>query len=405
MPKKITFYCEAQIIAGAESYLSNLINHLDESKYDVSIIFGTELTRDVFLKKFPCSLNSKNIYVLSKSVLSHSFTKIKEKNIFIFQVIRPFLSQAKIFIISIKMMIQMTRFLKNKKIDIFHINNGGYPGGDGARISVLAGKLIGIKKILMTVHNLSIPLKKSYIIDKVIDKLVFKNTDSIICVSNAVKKSLEVDRNAPSEKLHVLYNGIPDYKLPKDESFYKEFYNLPKDKKLIGMVASFEERKGHKYLIEAFRKLSETRNDVALVFVGDYLEGNGIEIVELIKKYKLESNTYFCGFLNRPIEVIFCLEILVLTSIEYESFGLVLVEAMSQRKCIVATNVGGIPEVVVDGVNGFIVPPRDSETLLKSIVTLMDNNDLRIKMGLNGRKRFEEKFNIIEMVNKLERFY
>jgi glycosyltransferase involved in cell wall biosynthesis len=97
--------------------------------------------------------------------------------------------------------------------------------------------------------------------------------------------------------------------------------------------------------------------------------------------------------------------LLVLCSLEYESFGLVLVEAMVQGLPVIETRIGGVSEVVLDGINGLLVPPGDSLALAAAIQSLLSDRRLSAKMGRKGRELFEKRFSVTRMVDEVKKVY
>jgi len=124
----------------------------------------------------------------------------------------------------------------------------------------------------------------------------------------------------------------------------------------------------------------------------------------MVENLGLEEVVTFTGLRRDVPELLGLFDLFVLQSL-WEGFGLVLAEAMAMSKAVVATDVDAIPEVVEDRVTGLLVPPRDSQTLAAQIIRLLDDPDLRARMGANGRRRVEGHFTSEIMVGKLESLY
>ena len=112
----------------------------------------------------------------------------------------------------------------------------------------------------------------------------------------------------------------------------------------------------------------------------------------------------FTDFRKDIPRIIASLDLLVLTS-EKEHFGRVLIEAMACAKPVVATNAGGVPEIVKDGETGILVPPKDSSAMAEAIITLLQDKERARRMGLAGRERVEKMFDIKENARKTEEIY
>jgi glycosyltransferase involved in cell wall biosynthesis len=139
--------------------------------------------------------------------------------------------------------------------------------------------------------------------------------------------------------------------------------------------------------------------DARLILVG---RGPELERLEaIVQELGLAASVVFLGYRGDIPNVIAALDIVMLASLE-EGFGLAMVEAMAFEKPILATRVGGVPEVVADGVTGLLVPPADSGALSDALVTLLGDPVLRASLGEAGRRRAEEKFTIARLAKDYE---
>ena len=123
-----------------------------------------------------------------------------------------------------------------------------------------------------------------------------------------------------------------------------------------------------------------------------------------VQKLGLSEKVQFLGYQNNILEILRSMDIFILPSL-WEGMPNAILEAMAAGLPVVATNVGGTPEVVVDGETGFLVPPRDPEALANAIKLLIDDPELRKKFGQAGRERVERHFTIQETVRKTEELY
>ena len=128
------------------------------------------------------------------------------------------------------------------------------------------------------------------------------------------------------------------------------------------------------------------------------------ELSEQTKTLGLEKHVLFLGMRNDVPEIISRSDLFVLPSIN-EGFGVVLLEAMAMKCPIVATNVGGVPEVVLDGETGLLVPPKDPVQLARGIIRLLKDSSLALQMAENGYQRLKTCFDIKETVTKTERMH
>ncbi len=226
--------------------------------------------------------------------------------------------------------------------------------------------------------------------------------DRIIAVSEGVKKVL-IEDGIDAEKISVIYDGIDldrFNKLGSNNYIYEEF-NLKKDNLIIGIVAALAPHKHHQNFLESAKIVKETFPLARFLIVGEgKLEQ---ELKELTEKLNLNNEVVFCGFRKDIAELISVFDVFVLSSY-LEGMGSVLLEAMALSKPIVATKTGGIPEVVRDGKNGVLVPPRDSEALADGIIYLLKNEGIRRKMGESGKEMVKD-FGIDKMIERTGQVY
>ncbi len=214
----------------------------------------------------------------------------------------------------------------------------------------------------------------------------------MICVSQFDKNKL-IKRGLPSQKIVLIHNGI-------SEDFQKKELPIKVDGIIIGTCARLSKTKGINYLIEAFSILSKKYKDINLIIIGDGEERKKLEV--LAEKLKIKHKTYFLGALPKAREYIGNFNIFVLPSI-FEPFGISILEALSSKVPIVATKVGGIVEIIEDGISGMLVPPKDS--LSYAIEKLLLDKDLRGNIAEKGYKKFLEKFTARKIVDETIKVY
>ena len=182
-----------------------------------------------------------------------------------------------------------------------------------------------------------------------------------------------------------------------------------KDKLIILYVGRFVPQKGLVYLIKAFAKIKQEVKDVALVLVG---EGPMRSLIlELCKKLDVDRHVHILKPYNySEIHKVHAIsDVTVLPSVPtrtwIEQFGLVLIEAMACGKPVVATNIGALPEIVINGKTGYLVEPFDSRKLAEKIKELLIDEHLRRRFGFEGRKHVERLFSCLKISKELENFY
>ena len=211
-----------------------------------------------------------------------------------------------------------------------------------------------------------------------------------------------------SSKYEVIHNAVDVKKIDREayvgepEGFRTSF-NLDENDKRVCMSARLHLMKGHRYLIEAAPYIREKVPNVRFLMLGDGpLEK---ELKEMVKKEGLSDMFIFTGFRQDVPKILSICDIVVFPSIFKENFSFAALEAMACRKPVIVTSVGGFPEMVEDGVTGFVIPPHNSEELAKKAVILLQNDTLAKNMGEAGRLRVEDFFTLEKMLEKTYALY
>jgi glycosyltransferase involved in cell wall biosynthesis len=209
-------------------------------------------------------------------------------------------------------------------------------------------------------------------------------------------------------KFWLIHNGIdiePFYERSEAEKdAIKREYELPFNKPIITSVANLRPPKGHEYLIQALHELKRENPDFLTLLVGDGpLRG---KLEELVRDLGLKEQVHFLGSRDREDipEILAITDIFVLPSL-WEGLPTAIIEAMAAGCPVVATAVAGTPEVVMDRETGFLVNSRDPEALAQKIAKLLEDPQLRRKMGEAGVKRVEEHFTLEKMAQNYEALY
>jgi len=265
------------------------------------------------------------------------------------------------------------------------------------------GKLRNVPIIISSIHN-------EYFGGILREKLL-KWTDRFCNITTIVSKGAAermIDLKVVSKnKLKVIYNGIdlenfPFRKLEARTKIRKEL-NIEENKKILISVGRLHEAKGCPYLIKAMKILKEKYPHILLIVLGEGPEGKKIE--EQIKELKLEKNILLLGQKENISEYLNASDVFVMPSL-WEGLPIALLEAMACGLPVVATRVGGVPEVVEDGKSSFLVELKNPRGLAEKIIkTLEMSEEERKKMGERGRKIVEKKFSIEQMVKEYENLY
>lgn len=228
-------------------------------------------------------------------------------------------------------------------------------------------------------------------------------SDSVIAVSEAARQNL-LDNGVDEDKISVIYGGIkPIVELEAEEKLIiREKWGISEKDVVVGIVARLAAVKGHKYFLEAAKIISRDNNNVRFFIAGSGPKEQ--ELKELVKGLGLEEKVIFTGFIEDVSEILNIIDINVISSLS-EALCLSLIEGMSIGKPSVGTNTGGVPEVVKDGHNGFLVPSGDSNLLADAVLKLVRDPIHRKTMGDRGRLLVDDKFTAASMAQNIEKLY
>jgi len=351
-------------IAGTEQHLINLVSNLNSRRFEplVCCLKGLGKLGELFKKSggnIVC-LNRRSVY-------------------------------------SPRIMIDIHRLIKRDRFDIVHTYLFGFH-----YLAGIPAKLVKVPTVISSRRQLATWKKKHHII---LEKLGNRFSDKVIACSNAVRDFSLKQENLYPEKIITIYNGIDIRKFhprAKAGSLLSEF-NLNDSIPIIGIVANCSSVKDHNTLLEALNIVKKEANHAfKCLLVGDGPLKEGLKLK--VKNLKLENNVIFLGKRDDIPELLSVIDLFVLTS-KVEGLPNVILEAMACGKPVITTSVGGIPEVIIDRESGILVSPQNPNTLAEAIVDLLNDRELREKMGQQGRKIVEEKFSLERMIRDYENLY
>jgi glycosyltransferase involved in cell wall biosynthesis len=233
-------------------------------------------------------------------------------------------------------------------------------------------------------------------------KFVIQNADRVISVSAHTKKLAQ--RQRITKDIYVIPNGVSFERVDRDDTRPRNKYSL-EGKEVILFVGALVARKGPHILIKAIPFIEH--NNIKIVFIGPDL-GYRQTLEETIKDERLEKKTLIIGEVSHEeLNQFYSLgDILVLPTItEDEGFGIVLLEAMSRGIPVIGSNIGGIPEVIIDGETGLLFEPENHIDLAKRINILLNDKSLCQKMGQAGRELANSKFNWTKIAREVKEIY
>jgi glycosyltransferase involved in cell wall biosynthesis len=227
--------------------------------------------------------------------------------------------------------------------------------------------------------------------------------DRLIAVSNAIVRKLE-DEGRTGAPVSLIYNGVDLDRYDHQEPCctLREEYGMEPGAHLVGVIARLEPEKGHPTLIDAWPRVLRSCPDAYLLVVG---EGSRREALERqVADLGIGHRVVFTGRRDDVPAVTAALDIAVLPSYR-EAQGLSVLEAMALSRPVVASNVGGIPEMIRDGVTGLLVPPHDAEALADAIASLLRDHQLADTIGRAGHDLVQRRFCLEQMIAAVEEIY
>lgn len=223
----------------------------------------------------------------------------------------------------------------------------------------------------------------------------YRQVDVFICASECIRQMLVADGVEPDRALTV-HEGIDiGHVDAAPVADVRAAFWLPHGAPIVGNIAALVPHKGQRYLVEAAALVVRRMPDVRFLIVGDGELRAPLE--QVVRREQLERHVIFTGFRPDVLSLLKGFDVFVSSSVT-EGLGTSLLDAMAASRPVVATRTGGIPEVVVDGETGLLVPPRDAGALAEAIIRLLGDGALRRTFARAGRQRVERLFSADRMV-------
>jgi glycosyltransferase involved in cell wall biosynthesis len=300
--------------------------------------------------------------------------------------------------LDLRTVLTLARLMRREKTDILHAHLP-YSGIVGR----LAARLAGVKTVVYSEHNMWERYRKP---TYWANRLTFRMNDAVIAVSGEVERSIRRGMHVNGRPwLGTVPNGVDVNaisKLERDQAWLKKELGIPERDRIVVNVANFTPKKRHCDLLQAAREVKACRDDVTFVLVGQGpLED---EIRRASSEMSLDGCVVFTGFRPDALRIIAAGDIFVLSS-QFEGLPVSMLEAMAAGTAVVATAVGGIPEVIKDRVNGFLVEPMAPQRLAEAIITVLDDRVLMERMAGRAREDAMQQFDVSRMVRATEDLY
>lgn len=233
-------------------------------------------------------------------------------------------------------------------------------------------------------------------------------TDKIITTSEILKKSYLENLGIYEEKVEKIVPGIDEnyfHPQPKNQNWTKKL-KIEDDCVVVGIVGRLSPVKGHKYFIQAADYvLKKCSKKAKFIIAGEDAQIKASQLKGMTKNLGTENHFLFFGKVNDVTKIISLLDIGVVCSVGSETICRSALEYMAMGKPVVGTTVNSIPEIISDGLNGILVPPKDGVRMGEALLELLENDKKRIEFGKKSRKLIEEKFTLDKFASQTEEVY
>ena len=300
--------------------------------------------------------------------------------------------------------VKLFLLLRREKPDIVctHASKAGFLGRTAAFFA----------RVPVVIHTFHGHVFENYfgaIVSKLIiwtERILAKITTKIIAISDTQKEELaQKYKIAPPHKIHVARLGFdltPFQKPPVQKEFLVQKYGFPQNKFLIGIVGRLVPIKNHSYFFQAALEVLKTRQDVHFVVVGDG-ELRRHLLLEAMR-LGIQSSVSFLGWQKELKSIYDVLDLVVLTS-KNEGTPVSLIEAQACGKPVIATDVGGVKDIVFHGKNGFVIDANDPKRFANCMTKLLEDASLRAEMGSFGKDLVFENYTQTKLLHHMSQLY
>lgn len=331
----------------------------------------------------------------SSRLIANSF--LKEKYHFDFLIQKQHSGQK----INIALIRHLIFQIKEFNPDLIHIS-----GLLGAGFhAVLAARFCG-KKILLTVHGSAtdarnITHKIKFIFGKIVEPITMRLSHKVYTVCEAMAKREYIIKNTKHRLIGTIHNSAPKIDLSKLKPYgLKDKLGIESESIIVAIVGRIVYDKGVTYIADAIRKISDKK--IKFIFIGD--EPRKLNLSDTLTFEIEEKRVFFLGKQDNVLSILNECDIFLFATL-HENLSNALLEACSLGLAVIATNVGGNPEVIQHEYNGLLIPPANSEKIVETVMELANDKGKRLKLGELAKKQVTEIFSQKLLLQKLENVY
>lgn len=361
----------SQANGGVGVYLKNFIRYIDTTKFEVELILS---------KQFESEITEYNEYKYT----IHFVDMVRN-----FDVKKDF-----------KAALAIRKIIKSKNPQVVYAHSS--KAGFLTRIAISAKTI----PIMYNAHGWAFNMNTSSLKTRIytfIEKILSFNTSKIVVISEFEKDRALNKKVCKESDLILIKNGIDLHEINFKEKIIKSkneilsLFNIPIDAIIIGQVGRLDEQKNPHLFVEVAKELNHYNSNMYFFLVGD---GKLRKAVELqIEQLNLKEKVIITGWISNTVEYINLFDIGILTS-QWEGFGLVLAEYMLAKKPVVASDVGGIPNVVQHNKTGILCNKNDKMEFVAAIKTIIQDEKLSQRLSKNGFETAKVKFSFERVMNE-----
>lgn len=385
-PVKIAILDHSPELGGAEVSILTLCRHLDKSRFRVTVILPSEgpFSRELVLR----DISVKIVHLPPGLIRLKRGAPFKS-----FLSILAYLFHIKFFLFKLCVYLKKNHF----QLVVSNTVKAHLYGSFAAFFSSLP--------LVWRFHDLLSPDDFSPILVKGIIFFGKVFPKRILAVSKTTKDYL-TQKGLKDEKIEVIFNGIDHEALGVKGGFstIRKEFDIGAKARMIGCVGRLVPQKGQEFFLRSIPRVIRVYSDIFFLIVGDMFHGEGVyktELLKIIKENGLGDIVKFTGFRKDIGEIMRSLDILVFPSVAPEAFPLTLVEAMSLGKPVIASNIGGVSEVVDDGETGLLVEPRRPDQIAEKIHYLLSHPEEGIRIAQNAREEAERRASLAHYVKAM----
>jgi len=381
---RFAFYLENYVTGGGSKYVRDCISSVPACGNEVIMLSNCGALSPAELEQLGRPIELRTVWVFERTqsvarLLGYGIcAAIVRKSLVVFSPI--------LFLLNV---VVIWRSLASVRPEVMIACNGGYPGSEPTLAAVLAARLRKLPSVLIVVSTPTPRRRILQFYDWLLDRLVFAAADMVVLNSMVQARMLVKLRGVLSERIRILYNGIPD------AVSQRKWQPLTRSEIVLGVVCRIDPMKGLDHLIKALALLPMHIN-ITMRIVGDGESREALQ--QLARALGIGERVVFVGFTPESDLLIELdgFDIYVFPSL-MEGLPYSLLEAMRAGLPIVSTNVGGIPEALSDGKEALLVPPASHQALADAINIMLYDREQARRLGAAARQRYEELFSLHKM--------